>query len=74
MHHMQYRMAQEAAGPGAKFEGVLLTHLHMGHYIGLFSFGREALNVTGLKVWCKFAPVSGIEYLLLLHSMQPSQL
>lgn len=35
---------------GYKLEGVLLTHLHMGHYFGLAQFGKEALNMKGLKV------------------------
>mmetsp|Transcript_38801 Transcript_38801/g.86312 ORF Transcript_38801/g.86312 Transcript_38801/m.86312 type:complete len:292 (+) Transcript_38801:187-1062(+) len=37
--------------PGYTLRGVLLTHLHMGHYVGLFQFGKEALNLTGLKVY-----------------------
>lgn len=47
---MQYKLASNFAGAGAELAGVLLTHLHMGHYIGLFQFGREALNKQGLKV------------------------
>ncbi len=27
--------------PGVRIQGVFLTHLHMGHYIGLFQFGKE---------------------------------
>lgn len=30
--------------------GVLLTHLHMGHYLGLIQFGREAMDWKGVKV------------------------
>ena len=30
--------------------GVLLTHLHMGHYLGLIQFGREAMDLKGVKV------------------------
>jgi len=30
--------------------GVLLTHLHMGHYLGLMQFGREAMDWRGLQV------------------------
>jgi pyrroloquinoline quinone biosynthesis protein B len=34
------------------FDGVLLTHAHMGHYAGLVHFGREAANCRGLPVYC----------------------
>lgn len=33
-----------------KLSGVLLTHLHMGHYLGLMQFGREAMDWQGLQV------------------------
>jgi len=35
---------------GCELSGVLLTHLHMGHYLGLMQFGREAMDWKGLKV------------------------
>jgi pyrroloquinoline quinone biosynthesis protein B len=31
-------------------EGVLLTHAHMGHYLGLAHLGREALGVRGVRI------------------------
>lgn len=34
------------------FDGVLLTHAHMGHYLGLAHFGREAAHTRELPVWC----------------------
>ncbi|CAF1029553.1 unnamed protein product [Adineta steineri] len=34
-----------------KLEGIFLTHLHMGHYIGLFQFGRETMDWKGLKIY-----------------------
>jgi len=34
------------------FDGVLLTHAHMGHYAGLVHFGREAANCRSLPVYC----------------------
>lgn len=34
------------------FDGVLLTHAHMGHYAGLVHFGREAANCHSLPVYC----------------------
>jgi pyrroloquinoline quinone biosynthesis protein B len=41
--------ARRAASP---FDGVLLTHAHMGHYLGLAHFGREAAATRELPVWC----------------------
>jgi pyrroloquinoline quinone biosynthesis protein B len=32
-------------------DGVLLTHAHMGHYLGLAFFGYEALHARALPVW-----------------------
>lgn len=34
-----------------KLEGILLTHAHIGHYTGLLSLGREALNSKKIKVY-----------------------
>ena len=36
----------------APVDGVLLSHAHMGHYLGLAWFGYEAVNTRGLQVWC----------------------
>lgn len=33
-------------------DGVLLTHAHVGHYLGLAFFGYEAMNSHDLPVWC----------------------
>lgn len=54
----QYEIARSLA-PDCKLQGVILTHLHMGHYTGLFHFGKEGINVQGLEVFateetCKF--------------------
>lgn len=38
------------AAPHAKLSGVLLTHLHMGHYGGLLQFGRESMSTRGLPL------------------------
>jgi pyrroloquinoline quinone biosynthesis protein B len=32
-------------------DGVLLTHAHMGHYLGLAWFGYESVHTRGLPVW-----------------------
>jgi pyrroloquinoline quinone biosynthesis protein B len=31
---------------------IVLTHAHMGHYLGLAHLGREALGASGMPVWC----------------------
>jgi len=33
-------------------DGVLLTHAHIGHYLGLAFFGFEAVHTKDLPVWC----------------------
>jgi pyrroloquinoline quinone biosynthesis protein B len=35
----------------APVDGVLLTHAHIGHYLGLAHFGFESLNTKGIPVW-----------------------
>ncbi len=35
----------------APVDGVLLTHAHIGHYLGLAFFGFEAINTHGLPVY-----------------------
>jgi pyrroloquinoline quinone biosynthesis protein B len=36
---------------GPCLDGLLLTHAHIGHYVGLALLGREAMNASGLPVW-----------------------
>jgi len=40
-------------GPGRPplFDGIFLTHAHMGHYTGLFQLGREAYGTHGQVVF-----------------------
>lgn len=49
------REARPAAVRGrvdrAPVDGVLLTHAHIGHYLGLAFFGFEAISTTRLPVW-----------------------
>jgi len=33
------------------FDGIVLTHAHMGHYAGLVHFGPEAHNASGVPCW-----------------------
>ncbi|MEP1095504.1 MAG: MBL fold metallo-hydrolase [Cyclobacteriaceae bacterium] len=32
-------------------EGIFLTHAHIGHYVGLMTLGREAVNASNVKVY-----------------------
>jgi pyrroloquinoline quinone biosynthesis protein B len=34
------------------FDGILLTHAHMGHYTGLLYLGKESISTRKLPVWC----------------------
>jgi pyrroloquinoline quinone biosynthesis protein B len=33
-------------------DGVLLTHAHIGHYLGMALFGFESINTKDLPTWC----------------------
>jgi pyrroloquinoline quinone biosynthesis protein B len=33
-------------------DGILLTHAHVGHYLGLAQLGREVLGARGVPVYC----------------------
>jgi pyrroloquinoline quinone biosynthesis protein B len=35
----------------APVDGILLTHAHIGHYLGLAHLGFESLNTQGIPVW-----------------------
>jgi pyrroloquinoline quinone biosynthesis protein B len=37
---------------GGMPDAILLTHAHIGHYLGLAQLGREVLNARGLPVYC----------------------
>jgi pyrroloquinoline quinone biosynthesis protein B len=50
--------AQPTVGRPALFEGVFLTHAHMGHYTGLAELGREAYAASDLPVYCTAAMAS----------------
>ena len=42
-------LSREAGAPKAGLEALVLTHAHMGHYVGLAQLGREAMSVRGLR-------------------------
>ncbi|WIA40540.1 hypothetical protein OEZ86_013885 [Tetradesmus obliquus] len=49
-HALQQYLASHGLSD-VQLAGVLLTHLHMGHYLGLMQFGREAMDWRGLQLW-----------------------
>lgn len=46
-----FRPHPEGKTDRAPVDGALLTHAHMGHYLGLAHFGFESLNTSNLPVW-----------------------
>jgi len=46
-----FRPHPEGKVDRAPFDGVFLTHAHIGHYLGLAHFGFESLNTSNLPVW-----------------------
>ena len=43
--------AARAGARPALFDGIFLTHAHIGHYLGLAQLGREAYGAQGVPVW-----------------------
>ena len=50
-HPPQRRPAPVQGGRPPLFDGIFLTHAHMGHYTGLLELGREAYGSRGQAVW-----------------------
>ncbi len=46
-----HRLAGGAPRGRAPVDGVLVTHAHIGHYLGLAHFGREVCATQGLPLW-----------------------
>jgi len=44
--------AAQVEALGGLPDGILLTHAHMGHYLGLAQLGREVLGAKRLPVYC----------------------
>ena len=44
--------AEQVARLGGLPDGILLTHAHIGHYLGLAQLGREVLNAREMPVYC----------------------
>jgi pyrroloquinoline quinone biosynthesis protein B len=47
----RFRPHPEGKVDRAPVDGVLLTHAHIGHYLGLAHFGFESLNTQGIPTW-----------------------
>jgi pyrroloquinoline quinone biosynthesis protein B len=45
-------LAEQVERLGGLPDGILLTHAHIGHYLGLAQLGREVANVHALPVYC----------------------
>jgi pyrroloquinoline quinone biosynthesis protein B len=45
-------MVAQIQDVGSMPKAILLTHAHMGHYIGLAQLGREAMSANNMNVWC----------------------
>lgn len=48
----RFRPHPEGKTDRAPVDGVLLTHAHIGHYLGLAHFGFESVNTRKLPVFC----------------------
>jgi pyrroloquinoline quinone biosynthesis protein B len=42
----------QVAALGGMPDGILLTHAHVGHYLGLAQLGREVVNAREMPVYC----------------------
>lgn len=45
-------LPEQVAAVGSLPGAIVLTHAHIGHYLGLAFLGREALGAEGLPVYC----------------------
>lgn len=50
LHRLEHLAGAPLAG-ALPLDGVLLTHAHIGHYLGLSHLGREVLNARGVPVF-----------------------
>ena len=86
IHAFHHRPVGPLAGKTdrAPVDGVLLTHAHIGHYLGLAQFGFESLSTKNMPVWASprmaaylraNGPWSQLVRLdnIALHEFQPGQ-
>jgi pyrroloquinoline quinone biosynthesis protein B len=50
--HAELMKRYPAASRPNLFDGILLTHAHMGHYTGLLHLGKESISTKKVPVWC----------------------
>lgn len=48
----QYDYLLGELGESYQFSGIILTHAHIGHYLGLVYLGREAMATNGVPIIC----------------------
>jgi pyrroloquinoline quinone biosynthesis protein B len=46
----QYDALVAETGPGYTLAGVVITHAHIGHYLGLVHLGREVMGLAGVPI------------------------
>lgn len=46
-----FLLEQEAPSDDFSFNGIFITHAHIGHYTGLMYLGREAMGAHGLPIY-----------------------
>lgn len=51
LHLLKEKAGQHSVGEHP-VDGILLTHAHAGHYMGLWYLGTEAMNASGQPVFC----------------------
>lgn len=49
---LPYRDAPAGRVDRTPIDGVLLTHAHIGHYLGLAQFGFEVMHASGVAAYC----------------------
>ena len=47
----QWHLVNQNSPEDYKLEGILLTHAHIGHYLGLADLGREVMGSKGINVY-----------------------
>jgi pyrroloquinoline quinone biosynthesis protein B len=52
IHSIQKEIKQVERKGKIPISGILLTHAHVGHYVGLWHLGKEALNEKDVPVFC----------------------
>jgi len=73
----QYDWLMATLGPGYVFRGAVLTHAHIGHYLGLLQLGREVMGAHGVPIYASarmvdfLASAGPFSQLVRLGNIQP---